>query len=100
MRSPNLGIGGERDETGDVEYRQPDCQRHQNDVYFAEHAVEEPLPRAVGLSVCKRGGLHLRVSPPASEALTGSKLQRKQTARTDLAQILRVHLGQARERIR
>jgi len=61
MRSPNFGSVGERDETGDVEYRQPDCQRHQNDVYFAERAVKAPLTRAVGPSVCKRGYLPLRV---------------------------------------
>jgi hypothetical protein len=42
----------------------------------------------------------LRISSAASEALTESKLQREQTDHTDLAQILRVHLGHAREGIR
>ena len=44
MRSPDLGGGGKREETYKVEYRQLDCQRCQNDIYFAQRAVEAPLP--------------------------------------------------------
>jgi len=67
IRSPDLGDGGERNETGCVEHRQPDCQRHQNDVYFAEGAVEATLPGAVEPSSVKGGAAFAGISP-ANEA--------------------------------
>jgi len=86
MRSPDFAGGGERDETGCVEYRQPDCQRHQNDVYFAERTVDAPLPGAIGPFVSKRGKLHFARISPAREALNKNKLQRDQTDCTDIGQ--------------